>query len=113
MEGTYTRSEGFYFGDHYFKGGEKSYTLKRKSDGEEYTISGNDVDGYILSRYDDAALCYRDVAIHYDAHDDSLFWDDVNGKFNNFIHAVRFLRENIEKFDRLNPLNTEIVWRYE
>ena len=113
MKGTYTRSEGFYFGNHYFKGREKAYTLKRESDGEYYTISGNDVDGYTLSGYDDVALCNRDVAIYYDTQDDGLFWDDVNGKFNNFIHAVRFLRENIEKFNRLNSLNTEIVWRYE
>lgn len=112
MDGIYTRSEGFCFGNYYFKGREKAYILQRESDGEYYSISGNDVDGYILSRYDDKTMCYRDVAIHYDTQDNTCFWDNVDGKFKNFIHAVRFLRENIEKFDRLNPLNTDIIWRY-
>lgn len=112
MQGTYKRNRGFKWGTHFFKEYTKEYSLKRESDGKIFYIRGSDLDGYDLYTVDESASCDRDVCFHYDTGDNSVWWDEIR-KFKNFIHAVQFLRENLEILDRFIPANTKIVWRYD
>lgn len=88
-----------------YNSGFKRYSLKR-DDGIVYEVSGDDKQGFEIS---EVTGFFRTSPCIYFRGDSTSMWDEV-GKFDNFIHAVRFLRENIEYLDRMIDADVPINW---